>query len=280
MVAQPLQPQPSRSSNNHRSAVTSDGGEEISTRAIIPEKDGDATGDTSRRIEASSLRIIQSPPKSLEAFVDSSSPHSFFYVDSCSTRPWESRSGTPPMLRLPSHPHAGSSCSSSPDDAAPPPISRHRRLIEPAAAKKPARLNIWTKPATTDHDARVTPHTIRDLTPDVTPWESALTSEPLSGMRFGRDERVPDALPWESPMNSATTAAPEPRADASSKKSPRRKISRIRGPPGQGDKKAGMEKLVPRDEAEVGMGIRGSRVLSYSEEDFIAQFETEGYFWR
>lgn len=316
----PLQPPPSRCSNKHETSkkATGEGGvEEIQNRATSSEEGVTHTDDdTSRQAGTAAaaappppptLGIDRSPPKPpLEALIDNSKPHSCFYLDACSTRPWEDRSGTPPILRIPSRP-PGSSGSSSPDDAAPPPISRHRRLIAaPTTTKKSDRLTIWTKPANkADRDARATPHIIRDLTLDVTPWEeeeesTAMTAEQLSRLRFGGEgKRVPDAKPWESSsVPSGTTAASEVKTDATtaaaaaaaaaSKKSPRRKISRIRGPlSGQGrwggNKKAagtGREKKVPRDEGEVGMRKRESRLLSDSDEEFLAQFEIDGYFSR
>ena len=305
MAPKSLQHPPSRSSNYHDTSkeATSDGGiEEIPNRVISPEKGVEHADDTSGSVKAApTLGIIQStapkplealvdhskphsPPKPLEALIDNLKPHSFFYLDGCSTRPWDDRSGTPSVIRIPPGHKPGSSGSSSPDDAAPPPISRHRRQIAPAT-KKHDRLNIWTKPARTDRNPRVTPHTIRDLTPEVTPWEEcdAAPSEQNSHMRCEESKRKPDALPWESSVKFGAAAASEVKVDAaaSKKSSPRRKISRFRDRRGhEEDKKVGSEKRVPRDEKGVGMKGRMSRLLSDSDEDFLAEFESDGYFLR
>ncbi len=282
-------------------------------------------------------RIIQLGFKSFEAFIDSLSRHSFFYTDKCSTRPGENRSGTPPILRLQSHPLPGSSCSSSPDEAAPPPISRHRRGILPATTK-PDRFNLWVKPTNADRDSRHMPHTIRDLTPEVTPWESSTKEEEQSWVHPGQRKRIPDALPGGSneptvhfaavpappngdgsPTKSSEKSSPKsfekssrksseklsPKSlektfrksleKSSEKSSPKssekpsekpsgKKMNRLKRLSGYGGKKAArtenpppppLEKMLPRVEGE-----RPSRAISCSEEEFIAQFERDGYFWR
>ena len=293
----PSQPPPSRSSNNHNTSkkATSDGSEEeIANRATIPDKGASRTDHGSQGVGTSPppVRIIQSPPKPLKAFVDNLKPHSFYYIDGCSTRLLDDDSGTPPILRIPSHPPPGSSGSSSPDDAAPPPISRHRRQIAPTSQKSDRR-NIWTKPAKTDRDDRATPLTIRDLTPEVTPWEelAEVTSEPGSSVQGEEGKRAPNALSGQSSVKSVTIVVPHGRTDAAeaSKKVLRKKISRLRGgsassSSGQagGAKKAGTERLVPRDEKEVGRVVeaRESLIWSDSDEEFLAQFENDGYFLR
>lgn len=289
----PLQPPPSISSDNHDASkkATSDGGiEETPNEAVNPEKGISHKVDASQRIDTAPptpLRnIIESPPKPLQAFIDNSKPHSFFYIDSFSTRPWEDDSGTPPILRVPSYPPPGSSGSSSPDDAAPPPISRHRRQIAPTS-KKSDRLKIWTKQSKMDRDDRAPPLFIRDLTPEVTPWEEPAeeTSEPVFSVQSEGSEQGPNALPGSSSVKSVKIAVPEVKTDTAeaSKKAPRRKISRIRGASsGSGaEKKADTVRLIPRDEKEAGgIGARESQIWSDSDEEFLAQFETDGYFFR
>lgn len=196
--------------------------------------------------------------------------------------------GTPPILHLPFHPPPGSSGSSSPDDAAPPPISRHRRQIAPTI-KKSDQINVWTKPAKPDHDGRVTSLTIRDLTPEVTPWEefTAVASEHLDSMRSQESKRDSNVLPGKSSLKSVRVASPEVTMDVAvvSKKVLRKRISRLQSPTsGQGGgrgKRAGTEKLVPRDERALGaIDARGSTIWSDSDEEFLAQFESDGYFLR
>lgn len=229
----------------------------------------------------------------MKAFVDNLKPHSFYYIDGCSTRLLDDDSGTPPILRIPSRPPPGSSGSSSPDDAAPPPISRHRRQIA-STSQKSDRRNIWTKPAKTDRDDRATPLTIRDLTPEVTPWEelAEVTSEPGFSVQGEEGQQAPNALSGQSSVKSVTIVVPRGRTDAASeasKKVLRKKISRLRGSSlsfssGQvgGATKAGTEKLVPRDEKEVRRvaEARESLIWSDSDEEFLAQFENDGYFLR
>lgn len=291
----PLPPPPSRSSNNHEASKksTSDGGvEETPNRAMSPEKGTGRIDDTSQGVGTSPppsppVRIIQSPPKPLKAFVDNLKPHSFFYIDGCSTRLLDDGAGTPPILRLPFHPPPGSSGSSSPDDAAPPPIPRHRRQIAPTI-KKSDQLDIWTKPAKCDHDGRAPSLTIRDLTPEVTPWEefTAVASEHLNSMRSEEGKRDSAVLPAKSPGKSVRIATPEVTMDVAvvSKNVLRKRISRLRGAtfePAGGARNVGAEKLVPRDERALGaIDARASMVWSDSDEEFLAQFENDGYFLR
>lgn len=232
------------------------------------------------------MRIIQSPPKPSKALVDNLKPHSFFYIDGCSTRLLDDDAGMPPILRLPSHPPPGSSGSSSLDDAAPPPIPRHRRQIAPTI-KKSDRVNIWTKPAKSDRDGRATSLNIRDLTLDVTPWEefAPTASEHLFSMRSEGGKRESKAWSRKSSVNSVRIATPEARMDVAvvSKKALPRRMSRLPDPtsgPAGGVGGVGREKLVPRDERELGIDGRRSMIWSDSDEEFLAQFENDGYFLR
>jgi hypothetical protein len=155
-------------------------------------------------------------------------------------------------------------------------LLRTKRLITPAI-KKPERLNFLKKPGKTNHSRA--PLTIMDLTPEVAPWESLPTPK-QSPRTLPRDKStIPETLPVKSSLKPETALHPLT-VHPSSKKSPRIKISRSKRLSGHGDKKTETKKKCPRDDVEEGMIARASRALSLSEEDFIAQFETEGYFWR
>lgn len=142
------------------------------------------------------------------------------------------------------------------------------------------------------------PHTIRDLTGEVTPWEECddVTLEVPCRTRLRETKRVPEAMPWESYAKSGSSAAAAAAAAAKvnegaavAKKSPRgRRISRIRRRYGHGgDQGVEKEKPMARDDGGgggggggVGMKARYSRAYSDSDEEFLAQFESDGYFLR
>lgn len=115
-----------------------------------------------------------------------------------------------------------------------------------------------------------------DLTPEVAPWESVPVPDQSPPLVPGGKSSISETLPVKLSLKPETALHPL-RANPSSKKSSRNKISRGKR---SSDKKAETEKKLPRNDVEEGMIARASRALSLSEEDFIAQFETEGYFWR
>ena len=105
-------------------------------------------------------------------------------------------------------------------------------------------------------------------------------------MRSEAGKRDSTVLPAKSPVKSVRIATPEVTMDGAlvSKKVLRKRISRLRGPtlePAGDAKNVGAEKLVPRDERALGaIDGRGSMIWSDSDEEFLAQFENDGYFLR
>lgn len=252
---------------------------------------------------APTLRVVGSP---LKPFQKALEPLSRSSPDKYSTSRRENCRSTLrilPLLSLRTPPGSRGSTSSA-DEAAPPPIVRHRHLLA-SAGKNADGVNRIRKKPPKDNDprARPTPHVIRDLTPEVTPWECVSMEESALQIlpRSGKARRIvisPDALPWESivlpTMNTEAAAAGPipPESSPCAKKMTSNKISRIKGshsPEEDAAKKDQGEnerKKAPRDEREMKMEApRGSRVISYlgmddPDDSFFKEFENEGYFWR